>query len=458
VAHAPPWPAEHVRRACSAWDQGACGPPPRNPRRDTPARHHSLEAAIAWSVALLTPEEQREFHRLGVFADGCTLEAAEAVTGNRFILDVLSSLVDKSLVRPPGGEDEPPRFRLFETIRAYALERLASSGELERTREAHAAFYQHLAACAQPELTGPNQRTWSRALRAELDNIRIATNWLLDRGELERALDLIWHIQLFFWAQGHVGDLRRFIDRFAAAEYSARLPDRERARLLFANGFLRMQSGDFDGATGLFEQAAAEARRLDDHFLLGQVMLNLGFCMPALGDIARGIHLLAEGETAFNRAGDVWGADMTRMGRGELALLEGDLQTAERLSTEFAASARSRGDIRSTAQGLFCVASVAMARGDVRGAMERFAESIECASEAATPEIIAYCALAWLPPPALGASGDGRRARSAPRTVCGSHWAQSSGPIDAQRMTTWSSARDSRWVRGSRQPGPMACG
>jgi predicted ATPase len=151
--------------------------------QDAPERHQTLRATLAWSYDLLTLAEQVLLRRLGVFAGGCTLGAAEAVCadlegaaprGGAGILDGLSELVDQHLLRAEEGSEGEPRFAMPETIREYALERLAERGEVEALRREHAAYYLALAEQAQPEVHGPEQVAWMRRLVAEHDNLRAA--------------------------------------------------------------------------------------------------------------------------------------------------------------------------------------------------------------------------------------------------------------------------------------------
>src|SRR5262249_1902973 len=147
--------------------------------RDVPARQQTLRATIGWSYDLLDTGERALFRRLAVFAGGCTLEAAEAVCLmpaeplGMDVLEGLGSRVDKSLlqVRELGGE---PRFALLDTIREYALEQAAASGDLEALRREHAAYYMRLAEAAEPALAGPEQRRWCERLERDHDNLRSA--------------------------------------------------------------------------------------------------------------------------------------------------------------------------------------------------------------------------------------------------------------------------------------------
>jgi predicted ATPase len=128
--------------------------------RDMPARHHTLQQAIAWSYDLLNEEEKDLFRRLAVFSGGCPLDAVEVVcrAKNRLTcsaLDVIAALVDKSLLRQDQTAEDEPRFVMLETIREYALECLRASEDWEAAKRAHADFFLKLALQAEPELTGP---------------------------------------------------------------------------------------------------------------------------------------------------------------------------------------------------------------------------------------------------------------------------------------------------------------
>jgi predicted ATPase/DNA-binding XRE family transcriptional regulator len=158
--------------------------------RDLPARQQTLRGTLDWSYNLLDASEQRLFRRLGVFVGGCTLEAAAAVMSSELravsddlynseldILDGLASLLDKSLLRQNEGPDDEPRFVMLETIREYALERLAESGEEETVRNQHAAYYFALAHEAERHLRGAEQVRWLGRLALEHDNLRAALAW-----------------------------------------------------------------------------------------------------------------------------------------------------------------------------------------------------------------------------------------------------------------------------------------
>ncbi|MEU6430929.1 BTAD domain-containing putative transcriptional regulator [Microbispora sp. NPDC046973] len=166
-------------------------------------RHRTLSAVVEWSWDLLTPEERTLAERLAVFAGDATLDDAEPVCGadGLDVVAVLPSLVDKSLLETPGDG----RFRMLETIRAYALRRLTDTGELDRYRRRHAAHFLRLAEEAEPRLRGAGQLEWMARLTAEQDNLNAALRWAVDSRETETALRLCGTLSWYWWLRGHRG-------------------------------------------------------------------------------------------------------------------------------------------------------------------------------------------------------------------------------------------------------------
>ncbi|MGH3145502.1 MAG: ATP-binding protein, partial [Rubrobacter sp.] len=153
--------------------------------RTVDSRQQTMRATLRWSHELLSEPEQKLFARLSVFAGGWTLQAAEEVcqsgaAGRDDVLDLLSSLVDKSLVFAEEKAGTEARYRMLEPVRQYALEKLEESEEVERVREHHARYYLGLAEAAEPELLGPGQVAWLERLTTEYANLRTALSWCLD--------------------------------------------------------------------------------------------------------------------------------------------------------------------------------------------------------------------------------------------------------------------------------------
>src|ERR671916_378267 len=220
-------------------------------------RHRTLHATMDWSHELLSLEERALFRRLSVFAGGFTLEAAESVCAGAGlerdeVLDLLSHLVDKSLVimREESGE---ARYRLLETVRQYAREKLSESGEAEQASERHAGYYLALAEEAEPELKGAGQVAWLEQLEREHDNLRAAMRWLLGRGELEEAARLGWALWLFWGIRAHFAEGRRSMEQALSAEGSAGLTEAARAMALFVAGMMANYQGAHGSAEPLVE-------------------------------------------------------------------------------------------------------------------------------------------------------------------------------------------------------------
>jgi predicted ATPase/DNA-binding SARP family transcriptional activator len=158
-------------------------------------RHQTLRAVVDWSWELLDDAERRVLRRLSVFSGGATPESAEQILGDD-VIDVIASLVDKSLVMATGNTEV--RYHLLETVRAYAAERLAEAGEEKQLRDAHAVFFRDLAERAEPELRRHDQLYWADRLNAERDNCTTALRHALDTRDAETGLRLVGGLA-WFW-------------------------------------------------------------------------------------------------------------------------------------------------------------------------------------------------------------------------------------------------------------------
>ncbi|MDG4787584.1 BTAD domain-containing putative transcriptional regulator [Micromonospora sp. WMMD1102] len=181
-------------------------------------RHQTLRAVVQWSWDLLDEAEQTLARRLTVFAGGAGLDAVERVCEplGADLLDVLSSLVDKSLVEAGGG-----RFRMLETVRAFGAERLAEAGEADRLRRAHAAYFLDLARTADQRLRGAEQLDWLRRLDADRDDLHVALRRAMSAGDDATALRLVAALSFYWWLRGLRGEgaalAARLVERLGGA-------------------------------------------------------------------------------------------------------------------------------------------------------------------------------------------------------------------------------------------------
>ena len=279
--------------------------------QDAPVRQQTLRNTLAWSYDLLDAREQQLFRRLSVFVSGCTLEAVEGLytaLGEMpaDVLDGIVSLMDKSLLQQMEQDGEEPRLAMLETIREYGLETLAASGEMERTRQAHATYCLALAEQAELELGGPQQAAWLDRLEREHDNLRAALSWTVEQGETQKstemALRLGGALRPFWWGRGHWSEGRTFLERALAAGGS--LPDPRidpsvRAKALMAAANLAFVQSDYEQTEVLCKESLALYRELGDHYGIAFSLYRLGNVAWVRGNTAEARSLTEEALAIF---------------------------------------------------------------------------------------------------------------------------------------------------------------
>src|SRR5215210_1707025 len=295
-----------------------------------PARQRTLRNTLQWSHDLLDEQEQRMLRRLSVFAGGCTLDAAEAVSGTmgdlpEEALELLASLVDKNLLRQVEGTGGEPRLFMLETIREYGLERLAESGEEVTVREAHASYYLAFSEEAQPKLMTGEQMSWLDLLEREHNNLRAALRWSLDLAETEMALRLVGALWRFWHVRGHMSEGRRWLEEVLAldgGEPSLRL------RVLSGGCELAHSQGDLDRAQELREEALAVSRRLGDEARIAGALNGLAFVIRRRGEFARARAMHQEALELYRKLDDSWGIGRSMDQLGRTAAFGGDYEAA----------------------------------------------------------------------------------------------------------------------------------
>jgi predicted ATPase/DNA-binding SARP family transcriptional activator len=288
-------------------------------RRGVPPRQRTLRAMIDWSWELLGEDERRVLRRLAVFADGCTLGAAEQVCGaDQDVLDPLIRLVDRSLVSviAAGGITAGTRYRLPESVAAYALERLSEAGEADAVRLRHLAHYTGLAEQAAGRLHGPEQQRWLTRLDGETADLRIALERAVLRKDAAGALRLALASTWYWFLRGRLGEARRSWDEIM------RITDDARAALWHA-GFTLLAGDGRDSPVHTPDDAA------DDRAGVARAVWFLGYAALSVGkDLGRSEALVDRALTAFRAAGDRWGVAAAHSTRATQALLRGDLAAA----------------------------------------------------------------------------------------------------------------------------------
>jgi DNA-binding CsgD family transcriptional regulator/tetratricopeptide (TPR) repeat protein len=306
-----------------------------------------MRDAIAWSYDLLDPDEQALFRRLAVFVGGCTIDAVEAIsyqlsaispspnsltprhpdTPTPSVLDLMQRLIDQAVVQRLGDDHGEMRFGMLETIREYGLEQLASSGEEQTVRDAHASWCIALAEQAEPELIGPRQDAWVRRLEVELGNIRAAHEWLYAQGDAERSLRLAGAIGWFWSSPPYFDEARERFDAILAIPGVERAPA-ALAKALWSAGDVADWQGDQPQARAHYERALAIYRELGDRWRAAGMLRGLGSSAIDRGEFDLAITLLEEGLALAREVQNEWEAAAATNLLGTTLSIRGDLTGA----------------------------------------------------------------------------------------------------------------------------------
>jgi non-specific serine/threonine protein kinase len=377
--------------------------------RDSASRHQRLRAAIAWSYELLDERQQALFRRLAVQAGGWTIEAAEALCSAHDetrldALDGLAALADRSLIIEVIASEgtATPWFRMLETIREYALERLEACNEAQQLRDWQMRYYLDFAERAATELDGNQQVARLERLAAEHDNMRPALAWAAQSGQQETSLRLAVALSRFWLVRGHLTEGRAYLDSALAGSES--VPALIRAHALHASGLLAQYQKDFGLATAqcseslalyralgdrlresmtlqalgrvarlqgehsqcqsLYDESLAIASAMGDQRMAAQAPMGLGASYWFAGDTARARGLLTHTLETFRALDDVRGMSETMSYLAFAAHHDGDPNTARSLHQEAMSLFRQLGDRRGVARAVHGLGVAASARGD----------------------------------------------------------------------------------------------
>jgi predicted ATPase/class 3 adenylate cyclase len=347
-------------------------------------RQQTLRALIDWSYNLLGEEERRLLRRVSVFAGGWTFEAAEFIYPELEVLEILTQLVNKSLVVVEDDGGEFTRYHLLETIRQYAREKLLEAGspfddnqgELFEARSMHSKYFVQLAETAGPELNRAHSSRWVDILESEQENLRAAIEWTTEQ-EIEAALRMIYALQFFFVRNGHQAEGRTlankvigkaemmpalageeavqrkyWITRALSAliavamsqgdyqlltEVSAKCEEYARAignpgLLARALGYRcagRLTAGDIEGVEAWSQEALKWARESEDAFALGYCLGMVSEYLIISGkDFAAAREYANQSKKVFEEDGDLWGYSLILLGTGIAAKFQGNYEFA----------------------------------------------------------------------------------------------------------------------------------
>jgi predicted ATPase/DNA-binding winged helix-turn-helix (wHTH) protein len=365
----------------------------RGDRTALPHRQ-TLRALIDWSHELLNEHERAVLRRLAVFPGGFTLEAAEAVGAGGAIdvadvLDLLTELIEKSMVVVEANGE---RYRLLDTVRQYACERLDESGDGDSARERHLAFYLAFAEKAWPELSGPKQGEWFTRLDLERENLLVAHAWC-GRAEdsAELGLRLVFAL-LNYWI--HRGGLE--LGFRVTVEALTRTPARrslDRCRALYVAAKLARCLGQYADAQRYVEEDLSIAREIGDGESVAKALRMLGEQCCAEGQHSEAHSYLEEGIALTRQLEQKRPLSQALLELADLYRLEEDFDAAEPLYEESLALAREVGDLRNIVFDLLSLASVSVARGSGERTPQMLLEALAIIEQIGSKPLGAYLLL-----------------------------------------------------------------
>jgi predicted ATPase len=316
--------------------------------RDLPARHQTLRNTLEWSHSLLNQDEKTLYARLSVFVGGFTLEAAEAVCnpeGKLDILDGLTSLVNNSLLRQEETSDGEPHFGMLETIRAYALEQLANSGEMEALQAQHAGYFGDVIINQVGyEIYTAKALHWLNWLEREHDNIRATLTWSLTTPQgIEIGAGLVFALVWFWYRRGYFIEGRMWAERVLAspALQAESLP---RALALLSSGMMALWKGEQDTALADLQESLKLQQTLEDEQWMAHAIMSSAVALINMGRDSDAQPLLEQALAVFREQNlaPFIGVTLVHLGNVELGL--GNPEQARALHEEALANARSVGE------------------------------------------------------------------------------------------------------------------
>jgi predicted ATPase/DNA-binding CsgD family transcriptional regulator len=369
-------------------------------RRTAPSRQQTLRAAMDWSYDLLSEQERVLLRRLSVFAGGWSLEAAEAVCSDKGIetksvLDVQTQLVDKSLVTAE-ERDSAMRYRMLETIRQYAQEKLSESGEIEKRRDQHLAYFVKYAEEAEPRLTSADRDTWWRRLEADYNNVRAALERSQTKDDPEIMLRLAGALTWFWFHSNYVSEGRQWLERALARVDTSRPITAARAIALFGAGRLASAVGPLSVARARLAESVILFKQLGDRRHTAYALTSLGFTMARDGDYAIARVRAEESVPIARELHDKWLLAFALAGLGDI-LAPSNYPGARLLLEEALVLAREQSEKFLIARILAYLSEVDLCEGDFVRARERRQEMLTLFRELGSKHGVAW---------ALGALGE----------------------------------------------------
>jgi predicted ATPase len=360
--------------------------------RDLPARQQTMRGAIEWSYHLLNEAEKALFRRLAVFAGGFRLEAAETICSASSseaaeVLDLVTSLVDKSLLVSKSAANREPRFRMLTVIREYAGEVLQTAGDAEEMREGHANYFLELGE-SDLYLDGARGASWVNRLEEEHGNLRAALKWLLAT-DPEKAARLAAGLRSFWIMHGHLTEGRDWLEE--ALKQSSKISAPLRRALLTSAGSMAQLRGDHERASQLYQHGLAEAKAANDLRQMALAGRGLGATAYLQGDYKAARCYVEEALMISRDLNDQFAIAASLNRLGDLARMESNYAVAQTFFEESIAILRELGNKSAVSNSLNNLGGATFADGDHAAAHGYFTEALTTAREFGDKIVISHC-------------------------------------------------------------------
>jgi predicted ATPase/DNA-binding SARP family transcriptional activator len=301
-------------------------------RRRGVARQATLEAVVAWSYRLLEEPEQDLFRRMSVFVGDFDIEALESISTEKSrpnAAETLILLVKKSMVAMlPNSGSDAPRYRLLETLRTFALDKLVASADEAEVRHRHALHYLAVAERADKSVHGPEARRWLSVVERDLANLHAALAWSFEGGDQECAIRLAGSVHWFFGGMGHLDQLCSWLDE--VLEHPDGLVEELLLLAVSARNTLAFSTGNYLRASELGEQAIELSRKLGDRRQLLIALVVRGGIGVYEGNAQRAADCFIEAAVLCEELGDSWAKGWLLTGQGIAARRDGNREASER--------------------------------------------------------------------------------------------------------------------------------